>query len=240
MAINLIQGVNLECVECDPAVADRFACLFRSTWDSLPGGIRQIAQLHWLSRNDSPHIGFGPFEWNPKKGNIGGQVQERGHVIDYNSNIYELADERLFSAAIAHELSHVLFHALDQPQHVWLGSQADKIATEILAFELTRRMGFAQDEFFEWLNCEVSTKGPYLRQDRGEEVVDSDSIWQRWAQLEQHWATENRECQGESLDDVKSAFYDEHSKYFDVAMKCADKSDWNDISEVKGLVANKQ
>lgn len=201
----------------------------------MPTGIRRAIELYWQDRRDSPRIVLTPFEWNQNQGNIGGRVQDRGHFLEFNSLIFAITSENLFAAAIAHELSHVLFNALSQRQHVRMTSREDKIATELLAFELTRRIGFAQDEFFEWINCEVSTKGPYLRQGRGEDVGNPDDLWSRWSKLEEQWASD-RDSHPRMLDDAKAEFYKEHSRYFEIALESQADLAWKDIAEVRLLL----
>lgn len=162
MDLKLMPDVVLEYNGVDCNDAKRFAHLFRSTWDSLPKGVKRSLQLHWASIQRNPNVIYYPFGWT-HNGNSGGRVKQSGHIIEFNSLIFSLADEPLFAVAIAHELSHALFIGLGQAQHMYMHTQADVVATELLAKELTRKMGFPQDAFNEWINCEVSTKGPYLR-----------------------------------------------------------------------------
>lgn len=216
METRLLSGANLSFDSSVEGDAERFRQVFLATWELMPAGIRRVLTSHWNERTTGSLIEFFPFEWNSRKGNIGGQTLESGYRLQFNRDVFVLCDKILFRVVIAHELAHAFFIASSQPQHVVMATHVDKITTELLAFELTRRMGFPQDRLFEWINCSMSEQGPYLRAECGEAEWPGDELWARWRELELSWQMAYRPSA--TLDQAKADLYSEHAGYFNIAL----------------------
>ena len=217
METELLPGIHLTFDVTDADDADRFRRTFISAWESMPTGIRRVLKSHWTKHATGPLIEFAPFDWDPKQGNVAARVMDGGFRVQFNQYVFNRCEAALFQTAVAHELSHVFFIANNQPQHIFMFSIEDKLTTELLAFELTRRMGFPQDRFFEWINCSMSTQGPFLRSERGEQDSSPDDFWSKWGELENRWKKAFRP--DESLDRAKADLYSEHARFFDIALE---------------------
>ena len=227
MTLELWNGYTLQMKGADDESSTKFAKLFCSTWDSLPAGFRQIVTLYWNTSGDSPTFCFEPFVFESGR-IVSGRVKDRGHTIEYNSEICALINDHLMKVVIVHELSHIAFLALNQNDHVALldfdyFSKSDeekykiKLGTELLAFEMTRRLGYPQDEFSEWLNCTLSDSN-YSERDNDDEISARRKQYiQKWTEMEVRWA-KTYSPDSRTLPDAKDHFYMEHDGFFSIAI----------------------
>tara|TARA_R110002111_G_scaffold100976_6_gene156471 strand:- start:27191 stop:27892 length:702 start_codon:yes stop_codon:yes gene_type:complete len=211
--------------ECDSVLAENFAGQFDDIWKSLPCGFRKVIKLHWEIINKGCEIFIQSYGRT-----FIGRTKNKGYLIEFDSDIISQASQgHLIEAAVAHELSHVYFIALEENSHSNKLSQwpsqseihANKIATELLASELTRRLGYKQDSLFEWFNT-TSCKN----------TITSEELWERWNALELKWQ-EHFYPEHENSTTALHDYYHAKDSYFKIATDEGAFEEWGDISSVK-------
>ena len=238
MTLQLFDGIDLQYEDCEAKVAEAFAAMCRSTWKSLPSGIRRVAQLYWEQHGAEFAVVLGELG-----GKTAGKCDFEDHVVKFDTRNFENADADLFSAAVGHELSHLFWFALDQEDHVYVESNkrrnlnnltpqqegaffrelsARGIATEMLAREMTRRLGLPQDKFIEWF---YMTNESEAAVDVAKSLDRQDAIWAA------HSVGSNA-----SVEDAKSNYFLQHRRFFEVAIENDEQLDWKDLEQVKNLI----
>lgn len=220
----LAPEIALDTSACGPDDVARFVPFFQLVWNRLPGRVRRILQSHWATRPGSPQIQLHSF------GRVSaGNARSGGHDIRFNIDLLRIMPDEYSTTAIAHELGHVFFlavgehwHAedviiLDPFLHIW--------SCELINLELTRRWAYKQDEFSEWLNCEVSDKGPYLRAPAGEPIVDPAEYREKLASMTARWASKQGVQGEEGVKDAYRALIRSREPYYTLATTESDFPD---------------
>lgn len=182
----LAPGIALDTSACGPGDVARFVPLFQLVWNHLPEDVRHILQSHWSTQPGSPQIRLQSFGYNS-----GGNARSKGHDLRFNTDLFKIMPDWCGTAVIAHELGHIFFLATNEKCHAEAETSREFVpgwACELINCELTRRWGYKQDELNEWLNCEVSDKGPYLRTTAGEPFVDPAEYRRKLASMTARWA----------------------------------------------------
>lgn len=199
--MQLATSINLDTSESSSDDVSRFVPQFQSVWEKLPEFVTRVISAHWKQRVESFSIRLYSFGKNSA-----GNTRSNGHDLRFNSDLFRIMPEELGTTAIAHELGHVMFLALSEECHrraeeypnvfvnVW--------SVELINLQMTRQWGYSQDKFSEWLNCAVSTSGPYLRETAGEPPVDFSEYQERIAKLTTRWGEEQGIDGKELIDDA--------------------------------------
>lgn len=185
----LLPSIRLNTSECNSDDAALFVPLFQSVWANLPEVVRRILCLHWNKRDGSPSIRLHSFGKNSA-----GNTRRQGHDLRFNRDLFRIMPTNYGTTAIAHELGHLLFLATGEKHHCEAEASpavfVNVWSCELINLELTRRWGYQQDEFSEWLNCAVSERGPYLRATAGEPSLDVSVYRDKVVSMTTRWARE--------------------------------------------------
>lgn len=185
----LAPSLSLNTSECSDDDAARFVPLFQEVWNGLPDVVKKILLTHWRTRVGSPSIRLHSFGKNSA-----GNTRCTGHDLRFNCDLFRFMPDWCGTTAIAHELGHILFLATEETWHTEAeaspGSFVNVWSCELINLELTRRWGYKQDEFSEWINCDVSLNGPYLRATANEPPLDIAVYQANLASMTNRWARE--------------------------------------------------
>jgi hypothetical protein len=146
----LRSGISLLGLNCPPGHTDQFCVEFERAWLSLPA----IARLVVGEFNAASPV---TVVVQPSSYPTAGQVRRTRDrfQVTFNWSVFQLAPPGFSEAIIAHEIGHLLMHALYEPSHRDPLAHGGIQASEFVNRHLQESWGFQPDPIQEWIITEV-------------------------------------------------------------------------------------
>lgn len=140
--------IAIEGYECSVGNARRFAFAFRRALDRLPERAKGAITEHWIDAAGPPHVWLlkDRSEWG---GRGWAASSKSGRSLYFVSDLVGDIPDDLLNGFVTHELGHILFVALKEPNHV--GASPDENILEWLVWQLMTSWGVDQAGMELWM-----------------------------------------------------------------------------------------
>ncbi len=166
-----------------------------------------------------------------------GRFDARIQTVEFDGNVLNDSVNR-FDVVVAHELAHVFWTAVGQPDHNRRSHQSKAVtaeefrtesiainwAQEILAIEMGKRVGFEYDEFFMLFQTKLA-----------QPVTAEDTVDSVCKEYDTHWAAHFFPDE-QTVAVAKEKFLEQHSQYFSVALQGKNVDSWSSLEQVKEII----